>query len=121
MEQMKIAVAGLGYVGLSNAVLLAQKYKVTALDVTAARVEMVNARRSPIADPEIEDYLARVPLDLTATLNPQEAYEGADFVIVATPTNYDTATNHFDTRSVEVVIAVAYLATPGCERIWISV
>lgn len=102
---MKIAVAGLGYVGLSNAVLLARAHRVMALDVSAARVGMVNARRSPIADPEIEEHLARVALDLTATTDPAEAYVGADFVIIATPTSYDTRTNHFDTSSVEAVVA----------------
>ena len=102
---MKIAIAGLGYVGLSNAVLLAQKYKVVALDVDLARIEMLNNRRSPIGDPEIERYLAEVALDLTATASKEMAYADADFVIVATPTNYDTTTNHFDTRSVEAVIA----------------
>ena len=102
---MKIAVAGLGYVGLSNAVLLARAHQVMALDVSAARVGMVNARRSPIADPEIEEHLAKVALDLTATTDPAEAYAGADFVIIATPTSYDTRTNHFDTSSVEAVVA----------------
>lgn len=109
---MKIAVAGLGYVGLSNAVLLAQKYTVVALDVDLARIEMINARRAPIADPEIERYLAEVALDLTATANKKDAYAGADFVIVATPTNYDTATNHFDTRSVEAVIGDVVALNP---------
>jgi UDPglucose 6-dehydrogenase len=102
---MKIAVAGLGYVGLSNAVLLAQKHAVTAFDISPARVEAVQARRSPIADPEIERFLAEVQLDLRATRDPREAYGEADFVIVATPTNYDPVTNHFDTRSVESVVA----------------
>lgn len=109
---MKIAVAGLGYVGLSNAVLLAQKYKVVALDVDLARIELVNARRSPIADPEIDRYLTEMPLDLTATARRQDAYAGADFVIVATPTNYDTATNHFDTASVEAVITDVLALNP---------
>lgn len=102
---MKIAVSGLGYVGLSNAVLLAQHNEVTALDLVPAKVEMVNARRSPIIDAEIEDYLAHRLLNLTATTDPATAYRGADFVIIATPTNYDVATNQFDTRSVEAVIA----------------
>ncbi len=102
---MKIAVAGLGYVGLSNAVLLSQKYEVVAIDVTAARVDMINARQCPIIDADIEQYLAEKPLQLSATTDKTAAYAGADFVIVATPTNYDTATNHFDTRSVESVVA----------------
>lgn len=102
---MRIAVAGLGYVGLSNAILLAQHHDVTALDVLPERIEMVNARRSPIIDPEIEDFLANVPLRLTATLAKSEAYAHADYVIVATPTNYDSRTNHFDTGSVESVIS----------------
>ncbi|MGZ9809544.1 nucleotide sugar dehydrogenase [Pseudoroseicyclus sp. H15] len=102
---MKIAVAGIGYVGLSNAVLLAQHNEVVAVDLSARRVETVNARKSPIIDTEISDYLANKALNLAATTSPEEAYAGASFVIVATPTNYDPATNHFDTRSVEAVIA----------------
>ena len=109
---MKIAVVGLGYVGLSNAVLLAQKYAVTAMDLDARRVTMIQARTSPIADPEIEHYLANVPLNLTATLDKHQALVGADFIIVATPTNYDTATNHFDTRTVEAVLADAKALNP---------
>ena len=101
---MKIAVAGLGYVGLSDAVLLAQHNEVTAVDVSAARVDLVNARKSPIVDAEIEDFLAHKPLSLTATTDAASAYKDAEFVIVATPTNYDTKTNHFDTSSVESVI-----------------
>ncbi|GGE01211.1 UDP-glucose 6-dehydrogenase [Aureimonas endophytica] len=101
---MKIAVAGLGYVGLSNAILLAQHHEVVALDVVPAKVEMLNARTSPIVDPEIEDYLANRPLMLRATLDRVEAYSDAEFVIVATPTNYDPQTNTFDTRLVEAAI-----------------
>ena len=104
---MKIAVFGLGYVGLSNAVLLAQHNEVAAVDITAERVEMLNARRSPIVDEELELFLAEVPLNLTATFDPDEALAGADYVIVATPTNYDVDTNKFDTSSVEAVIASA--------------
>ncbi|WP_159966493.1 nucleotide sugar dehydrogenase [Profundibacterium mesophilum] len=100
---MKIAVAGIGYVGLSNAVLLAQHNRVRALDVDPARVERLNAKLSPIVDPEIEAYLAEKPLDLTGTTDPAEAFEDADYVIVATPTNYDPQTNYFDTSSVEEV------------------
>lgn len=101
----KIAVAGLGYVGLSNAILLAQHNEVVAIDLSAPRVAMVNDRRSPIADAECEEYLANRALTLRATLDPADAYTGAEFVIVATPTNYDPVGNQFDTSSVESVIA----------------
>ena len=102
--RVKIAVAGLGYVGLANAVLLAQKNEVHAIDVDAARVSMVNDRRSPIVDVELEEFLASRELNLTATLKPELAYGGAEYVIVATPTNYDAMTHYFDTSSVEAVI-----------------
>lgn len=101
---MKIAVAGIGYVGLANAVLLAIANEVTAVDLSSERVEMVNARRSPILDADIEAYLENEPLHLCATTDAEMAYEDADFVIVATPTNYDPQTNYFDTSSVEAVI-----------------
>lgn len=102
---VQFAVAGLGYVGLSNAVLLAQKFPVIACDISAERVTMLNERTSPISDPELEDYLANKTLDLTATLDTDSAYRSASHVIVATPTNYDPQTNAFDTSSVEAVIA----------------
>ncbi len=102
---MKIAVAGLGYVGLSNAILLAQHHDVTAVDISSARVEKVNARISPLIDKEIEDFLTNARLSLKATSDPVEAYRDADFVIVATPTNYDIETSHFDTSSVEAVVS----------------
>ena len=101
---MKIAVAGLGYVGLSNAVLLSQKNPVVAVDVVESRVELINARKCPIIDAELEEFLANRDLQLTATTDASYAYKDADYVIVATPTNYDSKTNSFDTSSVEAVI-----------------
>lgn len=101
---MKIAIAGTGYVGLSNAVLLAQHNQVTAVDLIPQKVALINDRQSPIEDAEISDYLANKSLDLKATLDPQVAYQDADFIIIATPTDYDPETNTFDTRSVEAVI-----------------
>ena len=109
---MKIAVAGLGYVGLSNAVLLAQEHEVVAVDIDAARVEMVNARRCPIIDAELEDFLANRALSLTATTDAAAAYREATFVIVATPTNYDPKSNFFDTSSVEAVIGQVSAVNP---------
>ncbi|NVK58104.1 MAG: nucleotide sugar dehydrogenase [Alteromonadaceae bacterium] len=109
---MKIAVAGLGYVGLSNAVLLAQHNTVKAIDVTKERVDLVNDRKCPIVDKELEEFLATKKLDLTATTDPEEAYREVDFVIVATPTNYDPDTNYFDTSTVEHVIGYVLSYNP---------
>jgi UDPglucose 6-dehydrogenase len=101
---MKIAVAGTGYVGLSNAVLLAQHNEVVALDVVAEKVNLINNKKSPIVDNELERYLKEVPLNLTATTDPEVAYKGAEYVIISTPTNYDPDKNYFDTSTVEAVI-----------------
>ena len=112
---MKIAVAGLGYVGLSNAILLAQHNRVVALDIAQGRVDQVNSRISPIHDIECSIYLAEHNLDLTATTDPEAAFREADYVVIATPTNYDPRTNRFDTSSIEMVIdhvcRIAPLAT----------
>lgn len=102
---MKITVAGAGYVGLSNAVLLAQNHEVTVVDVIEEKVDMVNKRESPIVDAELEDYLANKELDLKATKDSLKAYREADFVVIATPTNYDPDQNYFNTRTVEAVVA----------------
>jgi UDPglucose 6-dehydrogenase len=109
----RITVVGTGYVGISNAVLLAQHNRVVALDIDPAKVAKLNARQSPIEDAEVEDYLANRQLDLTATTDKAAAYAGAEFVLVATPTDYDPDTNYFDTRSVEGVIADALQLAPG--------
>jgi len=109
----KIAIAGTGYVGLSNAVLLAQHNEVVALDLDAAKVAAISQGRSPIVDADIEHYLAHKPLNLRATLDAHDAYAGADFVIIATPTDYDPQTNYFDTRSVESVVRQVMAINPS--------
>ncbi len=111
-EPVTIAVAGTGYVGLSLAVLLSQNHKVYAVDIVPEKVEKLNARISPIQDAEIEDYLLNRSLDLTATLDGEEAYKKADFVIIAAPTNYDSRKNFFDTSAVEQVIEMVMKANP---------
>lgn len=110
---MKIAIAGIGYVGLANAILLAQHNEVTVLDITAEKVALLNRKKSPIIDPEIEHYLETASLQLTATLDPQLAYADADFVIIATPTNYDPISNYFDTSSVEAVVRQVMTINPA--------
>ena len=110
---MTIAVAGTGYVGLSIATLLAQHNRVTAVDIVPEKVEMINRRQSPIQDEYIEKYLAEKPLDLTATLDARTAYQNADFVVIAAPTNYDSQKNYFDTSAVETVIRLVMEVNPN--------
>ena len=110
---MKIAIAGTGYVGLSNAILLSQHHKVTAVDVIQEKVDMVNRKESPIVDDYIEDYLAHKDLDLTATMDGDSAYREADLIVIAAPTNYDTETNHFDTSAGEAILSSASVPRPS--------
>ena len=112
-KMLKIAVAGTGYVGLSIATLLAQHHEVCAIDVIPAKVDLINRRKSPIRDEYIEKYLAEKELKLTAKLDPAQAYSGADFVVIAAPTNYDSRTQHFDTSAVEAVIQLVMQYNPN--------
>ncbi len=112
-KMLKIAVAGTGYVGLSIATLLAQHHEVCAIDVIPAKVALITRRKSPIRDEYIEKYLAEKELKLTATLDPAQAYSGADFVVIAAPTNYDSRTQHFDTSAVEAVIQLVMQYNPN--------
>ena len=114
---MKIAVAGTGYVGLSMAILLAQNNKVTAVDIIPEKVEMINSKKSPIVDKEIEEYLATKDLNLTATTDGASAYRDAELVIISTPTNYDPSKNYFDTSSVESVIEQVIEVNPDAVMI----
>ena len=111
-KDLKIAVAGTGYVGLSIATLLSQHHKVTAVDIIPEKVELINNKKSPIQDEYIEKYLAEKELDLTATLDAKEAYSDADFVVIAAPTNYDSKKNFFDTSAVEAVIKLVIEYNP---------
>ena len=114
---MKIAVAGTGYVGLSNAILLSQNNEVKAVDIIEEKVEMINNKKSPIVDKEIQEYLSTKELNLTATTNGEEAYKDAEYIIISTPTNYDVDINYFDTSSVEAVIELVCKINPNAVMI----
>ncbi len=116
-QNMTIAIAGTGYVGLSNAILMAQHHKVYAVDIVPEKVDLINQRKSPIVDKEIEEYLAEKDLDLTATLDGRKAYSEADFVVIAAPTNYDSQKNFFDTSAVEAVIELVLEYNPNAVMI----
>ena len=115
-KDLKIAVAGTGYVGLSIATLLSQHHQVTAVDIIPEKVDLINNKKSPIQDDYIEKYLAEKELNLTATLDAKEAYSDADFVVIAAPTNYDSKKNFFDTSAVEAVIKLVI----EYKQLWLS-